>query len=310
MQNQYSPHCTPKREYYLALTSSTAAKADGRDTNEAVATLSRLGQPLCGCLVTFWLSGSAVFCDGTKQTSVMTDNRGQAAVYFTDCQQETVAVSCQFDGVSALSYSTFANPEEITGLGIIASVETNYAPANDYASNVIQYTLWDFTSDTAVPGRVLNFSIVRGVGDLYNTFDTTNVSGLARVSLRSGIPDSVEVRAVLDGQPTVYNYTVVSFTTPITHTISAEPLDINVPAGGTFRIRYTLRDVDGNVVPGALMIFSSSPATPIITPTIGFTDSQGQITISIQSSSAGNFIITAEYSAGNAENNTLITFNP
>ncbi|WP_413726254.1 Ig-like domain-containing protein [Sodalis sp. RH16] len=309
MQNQYPPNHAPQRDYYVTLISSATAKADGRDRNNAIATLYSHGQPLCGRQVTFWLSGSAAFCDGAQQTSAITDSRGQAAVYFTDCRQETVAVSCKFDGMSAVSYSTFESAEEITGLGIIASVESNYAAANDYDSNVIQYTLQDFTTDQPVPGRVLNFSIVRGSGSLYNTFDTTNASGQARVSLRSGVPDAVEVRAVLDGQPTVYNYTVVSFSTPITHTISAEPLDINVPAGGTYRIRYTLRDIDGNPVPNDLMTFSSSPAIPTITPTVGFTNGLGQITVGIQSFSTGSFIIIAEYSAGNAENTTLITFN-
>ncbi|TCL05240.1 Ig-like domain-containing protein [Sodalis ligni] len=308
MQNQYSSHHIPKRDYHLALTSSATAKADGRDKNNAVARLYRLGQPLCGCLVTFWLSDNAVFCDGTKQTSAMTDNQGQATVYFTDCQQETVAVTCQFDGISAVSYSTFESPDVITGLGIIANVETNYAPANDYDSNVIQYILWDFTTERPVAGRGLSYSIVRGVGSLYNTFDTTNEAGLARVSLRSDTPASVEVRAILDGQPTVYNYTVVSFTSPITHTVSAEPLDNNVPVGGTYRIRYTLRDIYGNVVPSALMSFIANPTQAAVSPGIAQTDTQGQITVSITSPVALSVIITAEYALGNATNTTLVTF--
>ncbi|QWA11381.1 Ig-like domain-containing protein [Sodalis ligni] len=308
MQNQCSSHHIPKRDYHLALTSSATAKADGRDKNNAVATLYRFGLPLCGSLVTFWLSGNAAFCDDSKQTSAITDNRGQAIVYFTDCQQETVAVTCQFDGISAVSYSTFESPDEITGLGIIANVETNYAPANDFASNIIQYTLWDFTTEQPVPGRVLSYSIVRGMGGLYNTFDTTNDAGLARVSLRSGTPASVEVKAILDGQPTVYNYTVVSFTSPITHTISAEPLDINVPVGGIYRIRYTLRDIDGNVVPGALMTFIANPTQAAVNPEIALTNTQGQITVSITSPVVLSVIITAEYALGNATNTTLVTF--
>ncbi|WP_213991347.1 hypothetical protein [Sodalis sp. dw_96] len=202
----------------------------------------------------------------------------------------------------------YGNLVEITGLIIIAAVETNYAPANDYASNVILYTLWDTTINQPVTGRVLNFSVVRGLAELYNTFDTTDHAGQTRVSLRSGTPDSVEVRAILDSQDSVSNYTVVSFTSPVTHTISAEPLDSYVPAGGTYRIRYTLRDTAGPVVDNALMSFTSSSPTATVSPGLGFTNTLGQIIVSITSPVALTTIISAAYAAGNAENNTAITF--
>ncbi len=219
MQNQCISPYNPQANYCLTLNSSSSAKADGIDTNSAVATLSAYGKPLCGCNITFCLSGNAVFCDGSRYYRVVTDHRGQATVYFTDRRQESVIVNCRFESKSALSYSTFCPSIDISELFIVVFVERNDAPAGNKERNAIVYTLLDSYTATPVSGRLMKFTILNGLATLDEESGVTDYYGQTRVTLRSDTPNTVTVvaSAVLNDQEVINNYTEVRFSPPVTY---------------------------------------------------------------------------------------------
>ncbi|NDL63681.1 Ig-like domain-containing protein [Acerihabitans arboris] len=306
MQDQFFPSDNHDKGYSLILASSPSAQADGRDANYAVATLSAQGAPLCGYNVTFCLSGCAVFSDGNGQCSAATDDCGQATVYFTDSRQETVTVSVQFENLSALSYSTFSNSINATGLIIIAQVQRDNAQGNTIDQNAILYTLWDEAINQAVPFRRLLFNSSSSTA-VFDLDRTTDPNGQILLLISNYRDEQVEISAVLDGQSAVNNYTVITFSVALTHTISAQMLTGNVTAPGTHQIRYTLRTAAGATVPGQLMAFSSSTAS--ISPGYQVTDNAGQVTVNIRSETPQTARVDAIFALGNAENHMYVTFN-
>ncbi|MFA3763130.1 Ig-like domain-containing protein [Yersinia sp. 2466 StPb PI] len=315
MQEQHAAPTLPCRPVCLTLSSTSNAKADGYDTNSATAVLTTSGTPLCGYQICFTLSGGALFCDGSNRTFAVTDACGVATVTFTDRQAETVCVSSQYENINALSYSTFDEVIDINELSIIAFVQRDNAQASPSESNIIVYTLWNDVTNQPVPSRQLTFSTYSSTANLSPSSPQTDTNGQIVLTISNSMVEDIEIAAYLLGNTSVNNYTLISFFPVITHYITAQVLTSGIVApGGTHTVRYTLRNTSGAIQPGRYMSFrpeivSTNPADiPVIIPGYIDTNLMGQITINVTSPVRQQVRIVANYTDGNADNDTYLDF--
>jgi len=303
-----SPLDVPRSDYRLTLTATYTATANGIDTNSATACLSRHGQAESGKPLIISLSGSALFSGGGQQITVTTDGNGEAIVYFTDTQPETVKVNCHYHHIMASADSIFRQDTR-AGLDISAEVITNHSPANGIARNALRYSVYD-TARNRVPSVGLTFS-QDGSATLLNQSGQTNSSGQFTLELASLTAERVRVTARIVGNPLVANNTYVYFdTAPVLILISNTNINFASADGSAInRITFTLTQ-DGVGIPKQSLSFTSNSPTARITPTTALTDQNGQIVVDIQNTTSGETIVTARVESllGIQPVNVIVTF--
>ncbi|TKI06089.1 Ig-like domain-containing protein [Martelella alba] len=279
-----------RHENTLTLTTTSLAKADGIETNSATAHLARNGCAISGQPVSFLLSGHAIFSQGGKQTTAITDAYGNATVFFTDTVQETVNITCVYYQLQASGYSRF-NAAAQSGLDISAEVVTDKAPANGISPNELLYSVYD-TARRRVPGVQIDFSTT-GSALLSSPSGITNAQGQFPLTLTNNVAQQVLVSAQVPSAPNATNYTFLEFIRIPVFLLTSNTLVNNTPAGsGVNRILFMLT-ADNAPAANQQLSFSVSPSTASVTPASALTNANGQVEVDVSSSVAGDITVTA-----------------
>ncbi|MGE4723121.1 Ig-like domain-containing protein [Yersinia enterocolitica] len=278
----------------LVINSSSGAPANGQCHNTGIATLTKKGKPLSGRPICFTLSGNARFSDGSQQMSVITDNCGEAMVYFTDTCNETIIITGQFARHTAFSQSAFSDPAVANDYQLQVQVLDNFSFADGIDLNAAQFKLVSL-SNQSVYDKKVNFYVTESAL-LTITNAKTNFNGLVDVGLTNRQPQQVILTARLDEDPTVEESILLEFVPVITpgYVLTARILvndafaDPNFENSVLFHLTY-----NGNPIEGNLRIY---PIDPISAPYARRTDNNGDAIIYYKSSSPGEFVARAEVS--------------
>lgn len=296
-------------DYHLVLSTTSGGIADGNDTNSATARLSRHGQASSGRPLIFSLSGHAQFSENGQQITVITDELGEATVYFIDTQPETVNVSCHYQQFRADTDSIFTQ-NVLSGLDISAEVLADNSPADGITRNSLRYSVYD-QARRRVSGVTLLFS-QNGNATLSNQNAPVSGYGQFTLTLTNRTAERVRVTANISGS-LVSNYTYLTFSELPELILSSILLNNNVPADGTSTIRIIFTLTRGGVgVPDQYLRFQADAPTIRIAPLNGRTDQNGQIEVTVTSSRSGQNAVTAygEAQSGILPVRVAINFTP
>ncbi|WP_413736993.1 Ig-like domain-containing protein [Sodalis sp. RH21] len=296
--------------YRLALTTTNGARANGSDTNAAIATLTHQGCPASGQTIAFNLSGHAKFINGHKETVATTDCHGKTTVYFTDTQQETVKIIGRFNEFSAEGFATFANANSGQTLRISAQVLADNAAADGVSANRLLYTVKN-ASQIPQSSNVLLFS-ASGTAQPDEGQGVTNQQGQVELRLTNDNPESVVVTARLASDPDNDNNTQLTFTAlPKLFALIARVDQDNSPNNGSAQniITYTLVSIaNGQPAAGMILDFTATSDAQL-NPASGTTNAQGQLTLTLTNINAGNTEVrTVLREDTRVYNSTVVTF--
>jgi len=290
----------------LVLTTTSNATANGIDTNSATARLSRHGQPLNGESLYLTLSGNALFTQGGQQAIVTTDNHGEAIVYFTDTQQETVEVICHYHQTQARGISHF-NEDARVSENISGEVLQNNVQANGVAQNSMRYSVYD-AQRTRIANVQLDFQTT-GSAVLSAQGGQTNQQGQFTLTLTNRTPEQVLVSASVRGLVGIDNHTYLNFT-PFSpqYRILVHVLTDNSPPGQANAIQYEVVSSSTLMPVQGILLIYDAPSNIQLTPG-GVTTAQGLTTLSMVSGISGRFTIKASISTESLTvNNTDINW--
>ncbi len=283
-------------DHRLEVAATSTAQADGCDTNSAIAQLSLHGQPLQGCVISFTLTGDALFTGGTQQFSAITDGQGEATVFFTDTRPETVLITCNFNQTQCWESASFeSNP--LADIGISGAVLQNNAQADGMSRNGMRYRVFQVVGGAPVPGAALALSVsgeamlIPPVGPWF-----TDDNGLYDLYVTNGAAGQVLVSARIPSAPGAENNTFLNFV-PIQvpeYVLSYRVTRNNAPADDAERnaITYNL-SLNGVGVANRVLNFMANPASSRIFVFNPNTNAAGNNSITIASITPGPVVITA-----------------
>ncbi|WP_213992599.1 Ig-like domain-containing protein [Sodalis sp. dw_96] len=277
----------------LTLTATTNAIADGCDTNSATARLCYQGRPLCGQLLSFTLSGDALFTDGTQQFSATTDGQGEATVFFTDTRPETVLITCNFNQTQSWESVSFDN-SPLADIGISGAVLQNNAQADGMSRNGMRYRVYHSNGGAPVPGTALAISVSGGAMLIPPAGPwVTDANGIYDLYVTSGSPGQVLVSAQVPSAPEATNNTFLNFTPVAVYSLTSNTIRNYQSAGGGISntIVFTLTR-DSAAAANERMSFTANPPTATI-QALSATNADGQLMVDIISPFAGEVEITA-----------------
>ncbi|WP_413741853.1 Ig-like domain-containing protein [Sodalis sp. RH15] len=276
----------------LTLAATTNAIADGCDTNSATARLSYQGCPLCGQLLSFSLSGDALFSDGTQQCSATTDGQGEATVFFTDTRAETVLITCNYYQTQSRESVSFDN-NPLADINLSGAVLQNNAPADGISRNAMRYRVYQAAGSAPVPGIALAFSVGGGAMLIPPTGPwVTDDNGLYDLHVTNGTPGQVLINAQVPSVPGANNNTFLNFTPAAVYSLTSNTIRNYQPVGGLSNAIVFSLDRSGAPAANERMSFTATPPTATIMAA-NATDQAGQLLVDILSPQAGEVEITA-----------------
>ncbi|MEG3135415.1 Ig-like domain-containing protein [Rouxiella sp. T17] len=295
-----------------------AGASGGADTVE-VTVLDASGNPAVGQVVTFNANNGSTFLtnplttnsSGQVTVSVSCDLAGDVTLIATLADNTTASTIISFD-----SDATDPGSDPVPPLSISFTAMTSNQLAGSTA-DIVLVSVVDSTGAVAA-NQAITWSVDTGA-----TFPTTpnpsytNSSGEATVYVFSDVAGDVTLTATLADGTTAS--TVVTFidkpdTPPVTDpvlplSISLTPLIDNQLAGGTADVVIAkVVDASGAAISGQSVTFSvDSGATFPTTPNPSTTDSLGEATVYIFSTSVADVTLTAALSDGTSAS-LVVTF--
>lgn len=295
-----------------------AGASGGADTVE-VTVLDANGNPAVGQVVTFNANNGSTFLtnplttnsSGQVTVSVSCDLAGDVTLIATLADNTTASTIISFD-----SDATGPGSDPVPPLSISFTAMTSNQLAGSTA-DIVLVSVVDSTGAVAA-NQAITWSVDTGA-----TFPTTpnpsytNSSGEATVYVFSDVAGDVTLTATLADGTTAS--TVVTFidkpdTPPVTDpvlplSISLTPLIDNQLAGGTADVVIAkVVDASGAAISGQSVTFSvDSGATFPTTPNPSTTDSLGEATVYIFSTSVADVTLTAALSDGTSAS-LVVTF--
>ncbi len=281
-------------DFHLMLTATSTAQANGVDTNNATARLSRHGQASGGQLLVFTLSGNAVFTGGDQHIAVTTNSQGEATVYFTDTRQETVLVTCHYYQTQARENSRFvASPRADTDIS--AQVLANGSPANGSDINAVYYTVYD-ASNNPIPGVQLRITTT-GSARLVSSTRTTDINGHVLAGMTNTVPEQVLLTAEVVNAPQVVNHIYLRFSEFVSaRMIIATVIRDRQPANSLTpnQVVFTVFSlIDGTPQPGLILDFSVTGSARLAIRN-GITGPDGSFTVGLTNPVAESVRLTAD----------------
>jgi len=208
--------------------------------------------------------------------------------------------------ISADSNEVYVTAPVPTTLTLTASPAA--VVANDVATSAITARLVDQYGN-AISGQQINFAITLGTGTLSAPNATTNASGNATVTIKSGTVNTVTVTGTVNSAPTLQGTTGVSFT-PLADSIDMNPPPPGIPANNTTTSTVSARPLAG----GSPLADGTAVTFTIIAGTGTFSDgtvsktvytSTGVASVQVRSGTVGT--VTVQAQAAGASNTANVS---
>lgn len=279
--------------------------ADGHSTNEAQAIVrDSANKPMPNVSVT-WHLGNTQTAQMDSPSVVTTDANGIALLRLKDNVAETVSVTANAGGSTGTTQAVFsATPVNL----VTVSMTTNNSPADNTTNNVAQALI---TNSNGQP--MPNVSVTWTISDSKTASlssaatVTTNASGIAVVTLKDSIKESVNLTASAGGKT---GRTTATFIQTVAKNLAVSMIGNNAIADNTAlnTVQAVLTDGNGKPVENAVVTWSMSGSSTasFTSATSVSTNSSGIATVSLKDSVAEPVTITAN--ADGITNATTATF--
>ncbi|AXY77769.1 hypothetical protein D3H65_28960 [Paraflavitalea soli] len=284
---------------------TTNAIANNSATNSVRAHITdAYGHPIAGQTIAFSIaSGIASF---VGPSSLTTDANGNADISLISTIAGNVNITATMNGINIPNGSpatvTFVADVPQTNNPLTAlSVVTNNAVANGIATNSVKAHVVD-ANGNIVANQPVVFTIFSGTANFVgSTTVNTDASGNAVIALNSTVAGNVKITARVNGVFIIYG-------SPANVTFTAGPPDVTAASTGllvitnnaiangaaTNSVRARIRDINGNAVANATVVFNILSGTgTIVGSSTVTTNASGFADINITSLVAGNVSITA-----------------
>ncbi|MGP3593338.1 Ig-like domain-containing protein [Vagococcus sp. WN89Y] len=279
------------------------AKADGSATDSVKATVTDAnGNRVPGQVVSFSAdNGATIVAQGT------TDDKGETTVTLTSTKAGQITVTASINGSSQRQAVNFVadNSTSQIASGDLVVVKDN-AKASGSDTNSVKATVTD-AHGNVLAGQQVSFSADNGA--VIAASGTTDASGEVTMMLTSTKAGQSNVTASINGSS--QRQTVTFIADSATAQIIGGNLKVvtdNAKADGraTNRVKATVTDAHGNLVPGIEVSFTADNGATIAAK--GTTDAQGDVTVSLTSIQAGQSRVTASINGSSQRQN--VTFIP
>jgi adhesin/invasin len=279
--------------------------ADGRSTNEAQAIVrDSANNPMPNVSVT-WHLGNSQTAQMDSPSVVTTDANGVALVRLKDTVAETVSVTANAGGSTGTTQAVFsATPVNL----VTVSMTTNNSPADNATNNAAQALITD-SNGQPMPNVSVTWTISGSATASLSSAATvtTNASGIAVVTLKDSVKESVNLTASAGGKT---GKTTATFIQTVAKNLAVSMTGNNAIADNSAlnTVQAVLTDGNGNPVENAVVTWSmtGSSTASFTSSTSVNTNSSGIATVSLKDSVAEPVTITA--SADGITNATTATF--
>ena len=262
------------------LADRTQALADGQEAVSYTLTLKTTdGKPLSGKNVTFTTTTGQL-----SRTQGTTDQNGQLSVQLTSTRAGQAVVNASVDGTTiSAAPVTFE-----TRLDSTIVVNKTSAVADGQDSIILTAVIRD-AAGVPVAGQAVTWHTDRGQFTQQDA--VTNAAGAASATLTSTQAGTAQVSLSLNGTTTTVSAPRVSFTQQLYLTLQAGRT--TAVADGNDAITYTLnvRDAAGQPVKDKVVQWSTDLGT--LSTLQGTTSAQGEATVTLTSTQAGQAVINA-----------------
>jgi len=305
--------------------------ADGTSYSTITVTLkSAAGHPATGKTVTLTGNpGSSSVIKSASPGSNVTNGNGQATFTVTDTKVETVTYTATDTSdtpnvtVSQTLPVTFtAGPPDASKCKFTAKPAR--VAADGTSASTLTVALFD------AQGRPVSRFCVPVTGYLPNGFlahaaingitvpqvpGTTQSDGTVTYTVTDNTPETVTFAASLPNMVTINFYPTVTFYSPVDaaqSTVTASRASVRADGTSTATITATLKNANGNAVPGKVVTLAANSAHSMITTVQGTTDNNGQATFLVSDTRAETVTYTVQDGMDNlALNQTAqVTFTP
>lgn len=283
---------------------TTGSLANGSDINTVRAVITDAGgNPVPNATVVFTMaSGTATF---TTPIAVTTDVNGYAIISMNSNTPGTVTITATVDGTpipngSPASVVFVVDSPDVNSPATVLEVLTTGALANGTATNSVRAHITDQFGNP-VPGQTVTFVIANGTATPSALTVITDASGNAVLTLTSTVANTVDITAdvngtaIPNGSPAsvVFVNDAPTVNVPSTRLVviktgaTADDVDLNT-------VKAIITDANGNPVAGQSVTFSISSGTAVfVGSTTLITDASGEVSINLQSTTAGIVDIVA-----------------
>jgi len=226
-----------------------------------VRVLDALGGPFAGDTVVWSVSaGTATL----SATTTITDSLGEASVTVTPGAPGTLAVQAAAAGLAGSPQTFSITVAGGSGIAIVSG---------DAQADTVGATLAPFVvrvadaADNPLAGEQVDWTRVAGSGTVSAGATTTDTSGLTQISYTLGsVPGTDTVRATLTSSGASVEFTATAAVAAVASVTIDRTLD-TIPKGTTLQYTATLRDAQGNPVPGSATWSSSAPSVASVNAT-------------------------------------------
>jgi adhesin/invasin len=281
----------------------TSVAADGSSQSTLTVTvLDAQGNPVAGQAVSLAATGTNNTLTPASGTS---SAAGVVTATFASTTAELKTVTATLGGISKTADVTFTVPTiSTTNSSLVAS--PNALVADGTTSTTLTVSVRD-ASNAAVVGQTVTFSGTGTANAFSATSGVTDASGLLTVTLSSTKAEAKTLTATVNGASLTAAVTF-SADAPVSAqtTLSASPTSLTADNTATTTLTVTVKDANGNPVPGQSVTLASSGSANTLTPTSGNTDAAGRLTATLRSSVAETKTVTA--TAGAIVKTTNVTF--
>ena len=262
------------------LADRTQALADGQEAVSYTLTLKTTdGKPLSGKNVTFTTTTGQL-----SRTQGTTDQNGQLTVQLTSTRAGQAVVNASVDGTTiSAAPVTFENHLDSA---IVVNKTTAVADGQD--SIILTAVIRD-AAGNPVAGQAVTWHTDNGQFTQQDA--VTNAAGAASATLTSTQAGNAQVSLSLNGTTTTVSAPRVSFTQQLYLTLQAGRT--TAVADGNDAVTYTLnvRDAAGQPVKDKAVQWSTDLGT--LSPLQGTTSAQGEATVTLTSTQAGQAVVNA-----------------
>jgi adhesin/invasin len=289
---------TPTAGASTVSASPASVLADGTTTSTVTVTLKDANaNAVPGKTVTLAAgSGSSTIVTVTG----VTDASGQATFTVKDAAVEAVTYTAT-DTTDAVTVAQTATVTFTLG-AVSASTSTVAASpasvtADGSAASTVTVTLKDAQSHP-VPGKTVSLAAGSGSSTTTTVSGTTNASGQATFTVNDAVAEAVTYTATDTTDTTTVSQTAtVTFTPgPVSasqSTVSASPTSIVSDGSTTSTLTVTLKDANGNAVPGKTVTLAKSGGSSTIATVSGTTNAAGHATFTVKDTVAEPATYTA-----------------
>ncbi|MFF1574587.1 Ig-like domain-containing protein [Leifsonia sp. NPDC058292] len=284
----------------LAIDSSDGITADGAASHVVTATVrDSYGTPLSGVAVSFTADTGATL----SGSAVLTDADGVATTQVVSTKAGSYKVSATVGGNTLNPANVTANfiagaPSLGENGTSTVTIDDKSAQANGTDTHTVTATVLDAFGNP-ISGVVVQFGAASGA-NLTAGSGVTDASGVVTTTVSSTQVGSYPISATvngtaLKGSPVTATFSAGSPSVGADGTSTVTATTGNRTADGvdSHSITSTIRDAQGNALPGVTVQFAVVPNGPQLSASTATTDANGQAVVQSISTVAGSYGVTA-----------------